>query len=503
MMTETNPPKNIIIVGGGTAGWMAASILMQSLGKYGSKITLIESDNVPVIGVGEGTTPLFKQFLHYLNIPEHEFMSKCNATYKHGISFPDWTQDDEEFSDYFHPFNSPGYNHNDDVFFSNCNKRRNKQQVDTDSKNYFFGAELAKQRKAPVGPSPLNSDNIGYAYHFDASLLAELLKGRCLKEGITHIVDDVTKVALNKQQDITQLVLTNDKIISGDFFIDCTGFARKLIKEALNVKLTSYENKLFNNSAVVIRTPTSSDEITPYTESRALKNGWAWRIPLSDRVGWGYVYSNNYTSAQEAEQELRELIGTTSNDLLARHINFKVGRVNEHWKNNCFAVGLSQGFIEPLEATALGLVQFGLIRFVSYFDKGNYQPTYRDHFNKIVNEAFDSTCEYIQMHYKLNTREDSQYWCDNRDNSHISDSSRTLIAGWDSSQVDFNDVLAQHSNTSTYPPYSWYCILSGMGRYPKETKKGLPANNENPFQKEVSRYYGHREFLTSGLYNDI
>jgi len=499
MTTDTHPPGHIVIVGGGTAGWIAASILMHSLGKYGSKITLIESSNIPTIGVGEGTTPLFKQLLHYLDIPEKEFMSKCNATYKHGISFPDWAVDNGKFTGYFHPFNSPGYNQYDHDFFNMCNKRRNKHHVDTDPSSYFFGAELAKQGKAPVGPAPLNSDHIGYAYHFDAGLLAELLKTRCLNKGITHIVSEVNEVTLNDNGDISQLELSNDNTVNGDFFIDCTGFARKLIKQALGVEITSYKDKLFNNSAVVIRTPAEQrEEITPFTESRALKHGWAWRIPLIDSTGWGYVYSNKYTSEHEAEHELRELIGDEAKDLPARQLGFELARVNEHWKNNCLAVGLSQGFIEPLEATALGLVQFSLIRFVSYFDKGNYQATYREHFNNIINAAFDSTCEYIQMHYKLNTRSDSQYWCDNSANNNISANSGALIAGWDNSQVNFDEVIAQYMTDSTYPAYSWYCILSGMGRYPEQTKKATTsASIENPFKQEVSKYFDHQAYLSS------
>jgi len=358
---------------------------------------------------------------------------------------------------------------------------------------------LAKQGKAPVGPAPLNSDNIGYAYHFDAGLLAELLKTRCLNKGITHIVSEVNEVTLNDNGDISQLELSNDNTVNGDFFIDCTGFARKLIKQALGVEITSYKDKLFNNSAVVIRTPAEQrEEITPFTVSRALKHGWAWRIPLIDSTGWGYVYSNKYTSEHEAEQELRELIGDEAKDLPARQLGFELARVNEHWKNNCLAVGLSQGFIEPLEATALGLVQFSLIRFVSYFDKGNYQATYREHFNNIINAAFDSTCEYIQMHYKLNTRSDSQYWCDNSANNNISANSGALIAGWDNSQVNFDEVIAQYMTDSTYPAYSWYCILSGMGRYPEQTKKATTsASIENPFKQEVSKYFDHQAYLSS------
>jgi len=497
MSTFKTPPENIVIVGGGSAGWMAASVFLRSLGNSGSKITLIESSNISTIGVGEGTTPLFKKFLRYLGIPEEEFMSACNATYKHGINFPGWTNS-EEFNTYFHPFASPAYSQYDERFFNNCNLRRHGGTANTDPADFFFNAELAEQRKAPVGPPSCDADKVGYAYHFDAGLLADFLKKRSLDQGITHIVDDVTEVNQKDNGDISHLVTANSGNISADFFVDCTGFARKLIGETLDTDIITYKPRLFNDSAVVIRTPVPENgDIPPFTESRALKCGWAWRIPLVSRIGWGYVYSADYASPEDAEKELRDLIGEAAIDLPTRHIRMQVGRVSEHWKNNCVAIGLSQGFIEPLEATALGLCQFSINRFVSHYSRGDYQPTYRDHFNNIVNEAFDCTLDYIHMHYKLNTREDTEYWRDCRANENISDTMRAVIAGWDRASDDFMSVLQEHVKGSSYAPYSWYCILSGMGRYPEKTNEQSKNRATNPYHDEVSKYYSHRQYLNS------
>jgi len=490
-------PEHILIVGGGSAGWMTASLLLHSLGNTGSKITLIESSNISTIGVGEGTTPLFKRFLNFLGISESEFITSCNATIKAGINFPGWTGMDE-FAVYFHPFGAPGYSQFDQQFFNLCDRRRRGEMADTDPGHYFFNAELAAQRKAPAGPPPCDSTKIDYAYHFDTGLLADYLKQRCLTLGINHIVDNVTGVVKKDNGDISHLVTANNGKFSADLFVDCSGFARLLIGKSPDTEIISYKPRLFNDRAVVIRTPDlQQDDMPPFTESRALKCGWAWRIPLADKISWGYVYSADYSSQDDAEQELRNHIGTAAGDIPALYIKLQTGRVLEHWKNNCVAIGLSQGFIEPLEATALGLTQFSINRFITHYSRGNYQPLYRDHFNNVINEAFDATINYIQMHYKLTTRNDTQYWRDCSANENITDVMRGVIAGWDSATDDFISVLKQYVHRSSYAPYSWYCILSGMGRYPENTLGQSYNRVANPYRDDVGKYYGHRRYLSN------
>lgn len=495
-MSHQDPiPKHILIVGGGSAGWMTASLLLRSLGNIGCKVTLVESSNISTIGVGEGTTPLFKRFLNFLGISESGFMSSCKATIKAGINFPGWTGSDE-FPSYFHPFAAPGYSQYDQQFFNHCDLRRKGVMVDTDPGNYFFNAELAAQRKAPSGPPPCDSRKIDYAYHFDTGLLADFLKQRCLSQGINHVVDNVTDVVKKDNGDISHLVTANNGKFSADFFVDCTGFARLLIGKTPDAKIISYKPRLFNDRAVVIRTPElEQGDIPPFTESRALKCGWAWRIPLADKISWGYVYSADYSSQDDAEHELRNLIGVAAGDIPALYIKLQTDRVIEHWKNNCVAIGLSQGFIEPLEATALGLTQFSINRFITHYSRGAYQPVYRDHFNNIINEAFDATINYIQMHYKLTTRNDTQYWRDCSTNENITDTMREVISGWDSASEDFISVLKQHVHRSSYAPYSWYCILSGMGRYPVKALGQSRHGVVNPYRDEVSKFYSHRQFL--------
>lgn len=478
---------------------MTASVLSRSLGEAGSRITLIESPNVPTIGVGEGTTPLFKRFLKFLGVSEREFIGACQATFKLGINFPGWT-DSEAFRDYFHPFAAPGFNAGERQFFENCDFRRAGSSADTNPSNYFFTAELSRQGRAPAGPPPYSSDSIEYGYHFDTALLADFLKGRCLAEGVQHVKDDVTDVVLGQEGSIKHLVTANSGNLAADLFVDCTGFRRMLLSKVTDTDFVSYRSRLFNDSAVVIRTAVpSTGNLPPFTESTALQCGWAWRIPLMNKISWGYVYSSDYVTREKAEQELRAHICDASSGIDALHIRLQSGRVTEHWKRNVVAVGLSQGFIEPLEATALGLTQFTINRFVTHFTRGAYQSTYRDHFNTVVNEAFDKTIDYIQMHYKLTTRSDTQYWRDCRDNQNISDTMKAVISGWDDPTADFLSVLRQHVHRSSYAPYSWYCILSGMGRFPAQARNTSVKSNLNSYERIAGDHFNHREYLTELL----
>ena len=214
------------------------------------------------------------------------------------------------------------------------------------------------------------------------------------------------------------------------------------------------------------------------------------------KISWGYVNSSDYTSHEEAEAELRELIGSDADGIDALHIKLETGRLAQHWKNNCVAIGLSQGFIEPLEATALALTQFSINRFATHFSRGGYSNAHREFYNDIINEAFDRTIDYIQMHYKLNTREDSQYWIDCRSNDNITDTMRSVLTGWDSGE-NFIEVLKREVHRSSYAPYSWYCILAGMGRFPAEACAATQQKSAHPYQRLASQHHDHYQYLQS------
>ncbi|WP_200821264.1 tryptophan halogenase family protein [Oceanicoccus sp. KOV_DT_Chl] len=485
-------PEKIVIVGGGTAGWMSAMLLNHAWKDAGCKVTLIESSDIGIIGVGEGSTPYMRKFFEKLGIAEEEWMPACNATYKCGISFPGWSTK-RGFESYFHPFFSEWDGPMAEAFFHNCTVRRRGYDAPAHPDDYFLAAALSRNFQAPIsiGSLPAKQD---YAYHFDAGLLGSFLKRKAIEGGVIHVVGNVIDIPLEVNGDISHLETDCVGILNADLFVDCSGFIGLLINKALKEPFISFSENLFNDSAVAIPSRiTDFKNIPSETQSSALSCGWAWKIPLTNRFGNGYVYSSDYLSADAAEAELRRHIGDSGTDQEARHIKMRVGRIKNHWRNNCLAVGLSQGFIEPLEATALGLVQYTLEEFIKQYKKNekNYNK-----FNDLVNHAFEETRDYIVLHYKLNTREDSKYWIDNRNNKNISEKLQRIINSWDSG-IDFE----AEAKSQAYTLPSWYCIFSGMGRFPDQLNKPpegyvAPMAQAKEMSEKLSEYFvSHAKIL--------
>ncbi|PKG86244.1 tryptophan halogenase [Colwellia sp. 75C3] len=460
-------PKSIVIVGGGTAGWMAANLMAKKWRNSNIDITLVESPDIGIIGVGEGSTPQLKAFFDKMDIAEHEWMPQCNATYKLGINFKNWSTK-KGFEQYFHPFDSALDLHTRKKFILNCYGRRLGDDVKTLPNDFFIAAYLAKQNLGPHAnsnfPFPVN-----YGYHFDSHLLGKFLCDKAIELGVEHISGNVTDVALHLNGDIEKLSVDSVGWLSADFFIDSTGFRSLLLQNTLKVPFVNFKENLFNNSAVIIPSP-SSNKRPPQTTSTALKNGWAWDIPLTNRTGNGYVYSSDFCSSEEAEIELREKLNLLDSDVEARHLKMKVGRVEQHWAKNCLAVGLSQGFIEPLEATALHLVQETIEHFISAWDKGNFTNTHAAAFNKNINQRFDGIRDYIVCHYKLNSRTDSEYWQQNARNTKTSGSLAEIINVW-LNREDLAQYWEQSTQAKSYSVVSWHCILSGYGIFPELNQK--------------------------------
>jgi 2-polyprenyl-6-methoxyphenol hydroxylase-like FAD-dependent oxidoreductase len=455
----------LVIVGGGTAGWMAASLIAKRWADRLGAITLIESPEIGTIGVGEGATPYLRDFFRMLGIAESDWMPACNATYKTGISFPGWSGK-PGFESYFHPFFSQLDRQTAPPFFDNCVLARFGLAADCHPDDFFVAAELARQGKAPVPEHtlPFAPD---YAYHFDAALLARYLRDYAKGLGVRHLADRVLTVQRTETGEIASLTTAEQGEIEGDFFLDCTGFASVLIGKALGEPFHSYGDCLLNDRAVAIPTPSQPDKpLASHTESRAMKAGWAWRIPLTARTGNGYVYSSSFLSPDEAERELRASLGPAASDSPALHLAMRIGRVSRHWSGNCLAVGLSQGFIEPLEATALMLTQLTVSRFLDLFEGGE-----RDRFNDEINAMFDGVRNYIVAHYALNGRTDGDYWRANREGLVLPDTTKRLISVWDS-EADFDRALKEEAPHHVYLRPSWYCLLAGMGRFPP--RRGVP-----------------------------
>ena len=462
--------KNIVILGGGTAGWMTANLLQKKWRQRGIQISVVESPDIGIIGVGEGSTPLLKEFFDSLEISESEWMPQCNATYKNGISFNDWSTV-PGYESYFHPFPCSLDFATFGFLYKYTELRRKGADVLAHPNRFSLMAGLTERKLAPL-PAENFPFHFQYGYHFDSVLIGKFLREKAKESGVSHIEATVEKVEQESDGSIKSLLLNTGQILSGDFFVDCSGFASILLQKTLKVPFVSFAENLFNDSAVAIPTDIET-EIPAETLSTALSNGWAWKIPLTNRFGNGYVFSSKYCSPDEAETELRSHLNILESDVEARHLKMKVGRVQETWAKNCVAVGLSQGFIEPLEATALQFVYSTIEQFSQALEEGNFSGKNRDEFNARMNANFEGVRDYIVLHYKTNSRSDSPYWMDNRENQKISDNLRAMIECWYAIE-DTQEALTRLNIGSYYSQRSWTCLLAGVGVFPKQENLVIP-----------------------------
>jgi hypothetical protein len=502
-MAHSSAIKKIVIVGGGSAGWMTAMILANSLIKKGIEISLLESPTVDIIGVGEGSTPALSVFFENMGIEEREWMPACNATYKSGITFDNWSTK-PGFESFFHPFASMLDNLTMPRFVQNVQARVNGADAYAHPDRFFISHQLAINDLAPKADRNFPFD-IWYGYHFDATLLGKFLHKQAVERGVKYKSCHVTHAQLDEHGDIVSVVTKEGETIYADFFVDCTGFSGLLIQKTLETPYISYSNNLFNDSAIAMPTPIG-DAIPSQTISTALKHGWAWKIPLTNRFGNGYVYSSSFCSADDAEYELREKLGLLDADIPARHLKMKIGRVEKHWNKNCLAVGLSQGFIEPLEATGLLLIQRTATTFVESFEVGDFGETSREKFNYQLNRAFEATRDFIVTHYKTNSRPDTEYWRANASNMNLSDSLQQLFGVWMAGKNIAAEIARQEIG-QYFALASWYAIMAGTGIFPdkndlRPSDAAQSASNDNDMKRidnflkrSLLNFRDHRELL--------
>lgn len=488
-------PVRIVILGGGTAGWMAANLFARAWPDR-AEVTLIESAEIGIVGVGEGSTPQLKAFFDHLGIPEAEWMPKANATYKVGIGFRGWSER-PGYESYFHPFPTQLDIHTAPTFMANTRARRQRRDVWAHPDRFFVPAALAANRQ---GPHPAESFpfELGYGYHFDAHLIGALLRDHAEGLGVRRLDRRIVEVAVGADGNVEHLLAEGGERIEGDLFVDCSGFRSLIAQQALGVRFLPFADNLFNDRAVVMPTPADPDGMDSSTTATALRNGWAWRIPLRNRIGNGYVYSSLYTAPEAAEAELRAHLGVGDDAPPARHLEMKVGRVENSWIGNCLAVGLSQGFLEPLEATALHLVQATVEGFVQAYEAGGFTPLHRDACNRAINARYEGVRDYIVCHYRVNRRTDTPYWRDNAGHDHLSDSLKAILTCWFTGG-DLEAEIARQDIARYYAPISWHCLLAGYGNFP-EDKTMRPAHHDmGPIDDFVRRcalnFPDHRQML--------
>jgi len=496
------PLRRIVIVGGGTAGWMTALILARSLIERGVEITLLESPTVGIIGVGEGSTPWLRGFFDSLGIEESEWMPACHATYKCGIRFDGWSTK-PGFESYFHPFASMLDNLTMKQFVHNVEARVNGADLEAHPDRFFIAARLAADRRAPKACDSFPFD-VWHGYHFDAVLLGQFLHRKAVDRGVRYQSCHVTHANLDADGNIASVGTKEGETIAADLFVDCSGFAGLLIDKALHTPWLSFSSNLFNDAAVAMPSPMVGS-IPSETVSTAMRHGWAWKIPLTSRFGNGYVYSSRFCSADEAETELRRHLGLMDGDVPVRHLKMKIGRVSRHWNRNCLAVGLSQGFIEPLEATALLFIQQTATTFVEFLERGDLSEAAHERFNDMMNTHFEGIRDYIVTHYKTNTRTDTEYWRANATNLDLSDDLKKLYSMWMAGK-SIVPAVGQQVLGKGYPVFSWYSIMSGMGIFPDPQELRPPTEQEarysmaeidNLLERSSANYPDHRAALES------
>lgn len=471
-MNEDRKMKKIVVVGGGTAGWLSAAYMASKIGTlHGEElaITLIESSDIPTIGVGEATTPSIRATLADIGFNEFDFMRLSDATFKHGILFKNWEHEPDSKSEnsYFHPFERPlraGTDGLEQYWLRGLDPKNRPFQDAISIQNQIamagFAPKTTKDRDWD-GPIP-------YAYHLDAGKLAEALKLAAKQRGVEHIVDTINVIATD-EMGIKHLELASGSKVDADLYIDCSGFASLLINSVGDDDFEDYSRVLFCDSAVTLQIPNQANsKVPPYTTATAMENGWIWDIGLVNRRGTGYVYSSKYCTAENAEAALKKHLGV-SQATQTRHLKFRVGHRHSQWRKNCVAVGLSSGFIEPLESTGIHLVEQALWALASliprYFSGIASQTT----FNHIMNEHYRHAIHFVKYHYILSNRKDSQFWLDNVNRSSWTSWLVEKSKIWESGYPDIYDLENLHT---IFDHASYQYVYFGMHQKPPLSEIG-------------------------------
>ena len=464
MKPDADQAVAIVIVGGGTAGWLTAAFLQNQLPHTLNRpvaITVIEAEDIPTVGVGEATIPSIRQTLAACGIEEHVFLKTCGASFKQGIEFINWRDDpkDRGANSYFHPFG-------DQVMVAGRDATWQWLQLPQEQRAAYaelfsVQAEIARSGQAPKNFADKPYDGaLAYAYHLDAGKLAQFLKTLSKGRGVCHKVQKVVAIERNGD-DISALRLDSDELITADLFVDCTGFAARLINSDKQNSFNSLSDTLFVDRAVVTRVENDSlADVIGYTKSTAQSAGWIWDIALQDRRGVGHVYSSRYIDDDAAKAELAAYVQQPVETLETRRLDMRIGYHDQQWRGNCVAIGLSSGFLEPLESTGIYLIEMANWAMLEYVPRylGGAQP--QASYNRILHNHYDNITDFLKLHYCLSNRRDTAFWRDNCDIATIPKSLQVNLATWKSAVPSIYDF---HSTTQCFSATNYKFVLYGMG----------------------------------------
>lgn len=477
-MKNNQGVKKVVVAGGGTAGWMTAAAIAKTIGKQ-VEVCLIESDEIGTVGVGEATIPTLLYFHQLLKINEKEFMQATNATFKLGINFENWRNVSEH---YLHAFGTTG---NDcwAAGFQHFWLKGQQLGLASGFGDYCLEQVAAMDEKF----AQLPNNGLNYAYHMDASKYHQFLRKLAEENGAVRIEGKIASVQTNDQNGyIESLTLQNGEVIAGDLFIDCTGQRALLIEDTLHTGYDDWSHWLPCDSAIAVQTE-STEAAKPYTRSIAHQFGWQWKIPLQSRVGNGIVFCSKYVSDEEAKQTLLDNI---EGEPLTqpRVIKFRTGTRRKHWNKNCIAVGLSAGFLEPLESTSIHLIQQAVVRLLRMFPQNGIEQSDIDEFNEQSDFDWHTARDFIILHYKVHNRDDANFWRHCR-NMEVPEGLAHRIKLFEETGRVFR------KNNELFDD-SWMQVMIGQGLIPKSYHPIV----DNMSDEELQRFLNH---IKAGIKNTV
>ena len=481
------PIERVVIVGGGTAGWMAAAYLRRAL-HASTRITLIESKAIPRIGVGEATVPnLQPVFFDFLGIKEEEWMRGCNAAFKGAVKFVNWKSDPHkgESDHFYHPFGIVP--ECDGLPLTHYWAVKRRQGLLAHGVDYacFKEPRLLDALRAPRTLD--GTTRLRYAWHFDAQQVAAYLQKLATAWGVVHIVDDIESVALTADGAVESVTTKGGLVEEGDLFIDCSGFRGLLVNQALKEPFLDMSDHLLCDSAVATSVSIDEDRhgIEPYTSAVAMPGGWMWKIPMLGRIGTGYVFASRFTTRERATEDFLAHWKLSPGEVSLNQMSFRVGRNRRAWVKNCVAIGLSSCFLEPLESTGIYFIYAAIYQLVKHFPDRNFDSRLRDAFNARIESMFDDSRDFLQAHYLATPRRDTPFWSANAHDLKLSENLIQKLSDYDAGLP----VNMPRSDEETYYQRfdvefdnywtngSYFCILSGLGRMPS---RSLPILSHRP-----------------------